>query len=395
MSDEFEKYRVEPDEFEQYHSSNYPQEKEKSWLEKAGNLADKFNKGVEATGLPAAAGGFYQGVGDVGASLGNVIARPLGHPIPHPEFRKYFDNSLASSIGFGAGELGSQIPLYASGAGFLGKLGLGAEAGLSGKAIQGLLAGSLLGEDKEGGRKLGAALGAGMPIAGAAIKGLSGLRSKKIADKVLTGFANTEKHYGKEFSSIFNESRMRGIKHLEKVPSKMELLKKGGEKNYLQALKDFNNHPTIENAHSAQSDLAKYVSRIGKPANKLERDARNEAKRLSETIREKMSSHLVETGNPDLAMRYNQARHGFKEDVVPYMNSKVIKNMKEGNIRSKHFAKKIAEDERFMAKLGQKKHPEIALRENITKGLSNKIVQYGLGTGLGGLGFYEAAKLLK
>lgn len=396
MQDDFEQYLATPDQLKEYYSSSKTgPKKEDSLLQRAASVADRFNKGVEATGLPAAAGGFYQGVGDIGASLGNIVARPLGHPIPHPNFKKFFDNSLASSVGFGVGQVGGQIPAYLSGAGLLAKLGIGAKAALSGKIAQGILSGAALGEDDKGNRGFGAAIGGAMPVVGALAKGVSNLRSKNIAKNVLEGFASSKKQVASEFKDIFTQAKNRGVQHLERIPAKIELLHRGGNKDYIQALKDFNNVPNVSNAHSAQSDLGKYIRKIGAPSNKLERDAIEEAKRLSTTLKEKMGEHFIKSGNTDLALRYNQAREAFKQEVVPYMESKAIKALQRGDLRPKNFSKKIAEDERFISKIGQYNHPQIELSDRLRRGLASPATKTATGVAAGLLLPYGLYKYIK
>jgi hypothetical protein len=371
------------------------QEPEPGWLSKAGNVAGRFNELIESSRLPAVAGGIFQGIGDIGASIGNIVARPLGHPIPHPEFSKYFDKSPLTKIAFGAGELGAQLPLYGTGAGLIGKLGLTKGIKLSDKIIEGLAAGTVMGEDSEGNRMTSAALGAALPVAGKVVKGLSDLKSKNIARNVVKGFKNAESQSAKEFQDIFKEVKDRDIKKMHPIEAKMNLLTKEGDQKYIHSLHEYNKNPTIENAHSAQSDLAKYAKKIGKPENKLERDARNEAKNISDELRQNMMMHLHKTGNIDLALRYHTARDSFKHEVGPYLNSKALKDLMRNDLRAKNFANKIAEEESFMTKLGQHKHPEIERRAKLKKALNNKAVQYGIGTGLSGLGLYEASKLFK
>jgi hypothetical protein len=377
------------------HKEPEQKEPEHSLLDTVGQAAGKFNRFIEGTRLPAFAGGLLQGAGDIGASLGNLVMRPLGHPIPHPNLSQYIDKSPLSRIAFGAGELGSNIPLYASGAGLIGRAGMTAEAGLSGKLAEGLASGFLMGENKEGERGEGALMGAAIPTGSAALKGLAKLKSSKIAENVLKGFKKAEGEASNQFGNVFSEADTKGITHISRVPVNVNLLKKQGDRKFLHAFEEFHKNPTITNAHSAQSDLAKYANNIGRPQNTLERQAKEEALKASQDIREKMMQEFHATGNTGLALKYNNARKFYKNIVSPYLNSKSIKKLQSGELRPKNFANKIEQEEAFMSKIGQHEHPEIDYRRKLKKAIGNKAVQYGAGTALSGIGLYEIAKMLK
>lgn len=368
-----------------------------SFLDKAAGMADKFNNLIEGAHLPEVGAGFLQGAGDVGASLGNLIARPFGHPIPHPNFQKYFGNSLGSKIAFGAGELGSQIPLMASGAATIGRLtNIGSKAGLSGRVAQGTVSGGLLGENEEGGRLGGIVTGGVLPIASSTVKGIAKMGSNKISDNVLKALRSTEKEYKQKFKSIFKEADRSGINRgLKRVEHDSHILARGGDKDYIHALQEYNYNPTLSNAHSAQSDLGKYIANIGRPKNSLERHAKNEAKYVQKTLKENMIEHMHSKGRVDLALKYLDAKEGYKNELLPYLKSKPIKALQEGEIRKKNFANAIAKDEKFMSKIGQYRHPEISRRETMSKVLNSKAGQYGIGTALGSAGLYGLARLFK
>lgn len=369
-----------------------------SWLDKAGNAADYFNKAVESTRLPQFAGGLLQGTGDIGASLANIIARPLGHPISHPELQKYIPQDIGSQMAVGGGELASQIPLMTSGAGLIGKLtGFGTKSGLSGKAAQGALSGALMGENNEGeGRLSGAIEGAAIPTTMGIAKNLTGLRSKNIAEKVMQGMKESKAEYAKKFGNIFKETESRGIANKVKpIDANERLLNRAGNKDYLYALEQYNKKPSIEKAHEAQSQLGKYIKDIGSPKSTLDRHAKEEAKKVSKGLREHIAHQMQKTGNTDLALKYNEARKGYSQEVAPYLNSKAIKKFLNDELRPNKLASFLGKEEKFMSKLGQYRHPEIQQREMIKNILNSKIGQYGIGTGLGGLGLYGLSKAFK
>ena len=372
-----------------------PQE---SLLDKTSSFVDKWiNKPVQSLGIPDLAGGFLQGAGDVGASLANIVARPLGHPVPHPDLQQYTSQSPLSRLMFGAGELGAQLPLFASGAGIAGKIGNIAErGGLATKTALGALSGGSLGENKEGsGRLTSAALGTLEPLGGSLINKARSLKSSNIAKDVVEGEKEAVARYGKKFTNIL----LQGNVPLKKIKGDLSLLSKAGSDKFIYALKEFNKKPMASVAHEAQSDLMKYVASIGKPSSKLERDAVKEASRLSDSLRGMMAEGWKKSGKEHLVALYNQAREGFKKEVVPYFGSKTLEQFKKGNIRGEKFAPLIAQEEKFMAQLGSKKHPKIGSRERLVKAMTHPIAKHAvgsaIGTGLGGLGLYEVAKYFR
>jgi hypothetical protein len=370
----------------------------KGFIERAGETAGKFNKFVESTGLPAFSGGLYQGVGDIGASLGNLIAKPLGKEISHPEFRRFFPDTMGNSLAFGAGQIAAQIPAYASGGAAIGSItGIGKGAGLSGKVAQGALAGGLMGESQEGGRGEGVLLGGGAPIAGKIISGLRDLRSSKIVNNVLKAEKEISGQYGKQFNFIIKEGEASGAnKYLSPTSYNKKILEKGGDKDLLHGLYKYNTNPTVANAHDAQSDLLKYAAKIGTPKGSLAREAKSEAKKLSGNIRLELSRALQKAGRTDLSADYSMTRQGYKNDVVPYLNSKTLNALKNKDIRKGKAASSLANEEKFMAKIGQYKHPEIARRELVKNILTSSHFIHALGLGAGSaLGMYGAAKLLE
>ena len=373
-----------------------PSEQKTDWLGNAGNIVGKFNKVVEASRLPAFAGGLLQGAGDIGASLGNIVAKPLGHPIPHPELSKFIDTSPLSRIAFGAGELASQIPLYSSGAGAIGRLGLTRGAGLGGRVAEGAAAGAAMGENQEGDGFRGALEGAAIPIAGRGLEWLNNLRSTNIARNVMQGFRNAQQEARTQFNNVFDDAAERGVRRINAPHTDMRLLRRQGNIRYLHSLEEFYRNPSLRNAHNAQSDLAKYAERIGdRPANTLARQARDEALRTSERIRHNIFGEFSRSGNTDLALQYHNARNFYRNVVGHYLDSPAIRNLEQGNLCPRNFAKKIQEEEGFMANIGQHEHPEIDYRRRLLKALSNKMVQYAGGSALSGLGLYGLAKMLK
>ena len=140
-----------------------------------------LRKGIEASGLPALAGGALQGGADMGVSLANLPLDALSGAtgknfnIPHLDLEQYNKPGLVNDLMFGAGRLGTEM---AGGLGMYSKLGRliprpGGYKGLGIDALKGALSGYALGENEQGDRWLPALLG------GAAAP-LSSLTSKSV-----------------------------------------------------------------------------------------------------------------------------------------------------------------------------------------------------------------------
>ncbi len=367
------------------------------FLERAGNLAGKFNSIVEASRLPAFAGGLLQGAGDIGTSVGNLFARPLGHEIPHPHLSKYLPDDILTNGAFGAGQLTSEAIPFAKGASLIGKItGLGTKAGLGGKVAQGALSGALLGENEEGSRLENTILGGTIPIAGAAISKLNKFRSPVMAKNIIDAMKKTESEYKNLFSTVFKTAEERGYAGKYKpIKFNQNILKSGGKKDFLYALEQYNKKPSLEAAHEAQSQLGKYIADIGCRVSTLENHAIRDAIDGGKSFREHISDQLHRSGNSDLALDYLQARQGYKTDYVPYLKSKAIKEFLQNESTTKNFSREIGKEKSFHAKIGQHRHPEIQQKEMLRKILGSKAGQYAIGTALGGAGLYGLGKMFK
>lgn len=382
-----------------------------SFLQKAENIAGTFNKGVEASRLPALAGGLLQGAGDVGASLANiplsVIGKEIGKNIniPHPNLGQYVDNSFPSKIAFGAGEIGSPLGVLGKVAGEVGKVG-GLTENLSkipylGRVIarpaEGAITGAAIGENDQGNRGMGAALGAGGNALMNIGKFIHSALPSQISNSVLKAKNFVQEKYSNLYDSLFDQAKDRGLGQSNvRVPKiDLDLIKDNATKKYWKSLEDFNSNPTLETAHLAQSDMGKYIRQMEKlqgnnaltsPQIKAYQEAINAQKKLRGTI----FQSLTKNGEQDLANQYGNITQGYKRDVVPYITSKPITALQNKDINNETFANRIVKNDKFRMSVGDK-HPEIAAREFIDNIKNNKLLKYGIGSvaagALAGMGY--------
>jgi len=271
-----------------------------NWLDKFGRAAGKFNKFIKGTHLPDLAGGFLQGAGDIGASLGNVVAKPLGYNIPHPNLGQYIDqNSLPAKFAFGAGELGAQIPAFASGAGALSKVSkIGENAPLFARMLQGAVSGAALGENKEGGGRLSsAALGS------------------VTAPGVISDFPITRKFASKHLNQAKNIIQNRGVKDIN-VPS--HLLEEA--KSFLPANKATDNllaeaaSGNYNPLFTLQSDLARSARELlkGRGADRL---MGFQANSLRQNLINSIKDSLNKSGHQDISKLLEKGQKKYRQYI--------------------------------------------------------------------------------
>ncbi len=376
-----------------------------SLLQKAGNAAGTFNNWVEASRLPAAAGGLLQGTGDLGASLGNLLLKPINKEmgtnlnIPHPDLGKYVPNDLLSKAAYGGGEVGSLLtPLGLGGvAGKINELG-GLAKNINkipwiGKLLSSTLGGAAtgysLGENAEGGRGVGTAAGAAFgPSAAIATKlGIPGA-IKALFDKVVPkDLANViqgrhdilSRIASTMFNRVRDEAANRGINN---IPMDKALVHKA----YRFMPKTDASKALIENAKKGdydairdlQSDLRERAEGYKGSDLQAEKNKGDEAFELRDKINGQVTDHFNATGNRDLAQTLTDAMSHYRNLKDIYFGHNVIARMVQKGLRKvpKNIASVLSEDSDPMRAIMQA-HPEL---EDIMSRLQNK---------------QEAAKMLK
>jgi hypothetical protein len=342
-------------------------------------------------------GGALQEVGDVGASLGNLALKPINalsgkeYNIPHPDLKQYQEPGLYNDLAFMGGQLGT---------GLVGGLGLGAGrgvaqavqrlprsggwAGLVGDVGKGAAAGYALGENAEGDRTLGTALGA-------VAQPLTSITNRGITNRVLGDRAREEGRHGEMYRDIFGPANENNIPFTGE-----RLLGMGDEaieafgrirgrlgRDYREVIDNFLNEPSMENAQRLQSSLGQFARNTEKnpkwktnslpPGHQAAYDA---ATRLRNNLQGDIEGSLRRGGLPEEAAMYPEVTRSFAENVAPY-RTQAISDVMEGVKHPHKLAKRLREDEKFMIELGER-YPELGL---------NKLLPYA-STGLATLGAY-------
>lgn len=402
--------------FAEFHPEN------PSALNTAGDYAEKFNKSVQASRLPALAGGLLQGTGDIGASLANIplslasLMSGKNLNIPHPNLGQYLPNDLLTKGAFGAGEI---VPNLVGGVGIANKVGEIANATKNisripvvgstlARAGEGAIGGTLTGEDKEGSRASAAITGGVVnPIASAA-KYVKSLLPEGLAKNILSAKNAAQNKYSELYDGLFQKAKNAGLHQTPlRVPKiNIDLIKNNSEKKYYQSLDEFNKNPTLENAHWAQSDMGKLAANFDKLSRNnaltsTQIKTMEEAIEAQKKLRGSMFTGMTKSGSPDLANEYGQITRGYKTDVIPYTRTKAITDLQNQDINPQVFAKRIYNSNKFRTQMAEK-HPEIAHSEILNKLLgivpsAKDIAKFGAGglataAGLGGYDYYKSGE---
>ena len=344
-----------------------------------------------------------------GQTLGDIIASTVNYPIeklesytgkqyphvPHPNLINQEPVSTAESIGQNIGEFGSAFAIP-GGVSLRVAKALRAAPGLIrgfGSAGAGALEGYLGHEDnRQLGGVLGGVLGGTATAIPALLKAAKNYSSEGIAKDVINRFKNLKKEYNVKYDTLLsNASEELPIKKFKPVAIDKELLKKAGKtKKDLHAIDKFNQNPTLENAHWAKSELGKIENASRAEGGNLNIDVSKSVNKATENLKKQIQENLKKIKNKNYAEEYENLSKSFKNEVVPYMESKTIYNLtkKENPLHPRYALKGFLREENTLSALG-KHHPELRQREIIHNLLQNKLLMALLGSGLaGGAGAY-------
>jgi hypothetical protein len=347
-------------------------------LKSLGNSQLNYTKGVLKGG--------GQTLGDIGASALNwpisgiekLTGMQLPH-VPHPNLRNENPESLSESLGQMVG--GEAAPFAIPGLAGVKSAQLanrayqglkgGAELPLIGRLLAGAGGGALEGgAANEGNRMQGAELGAllgGIGQGGNELLGVAkSIGSKNIAEHVKDYLEGKKAHFGHEFTHNLRTGEEAGAnRHMKPQLANLSMLRKAGESKNIYGLEKYNQHPTLSNAHEAQSDLGKIIRKYANAqTGTLERDAYNMALRTRNRLLERISSAFHKVDLPHEAERYGNLRGEFAQSLGPYLNSPTVSKLTRANpaIRANKFADKLLQEENFIARAGEN-HPGLLRRE--------------------------------
>lgn len=192
------------------------------------------------------------------------------------------------------------------------------------------------------------------------------LSHKNIAKDVLQTAEQNKKVYSGLYNKLWENAHKEGISDLSEVAPYLDIdtLEKYSSKRSIGGVKDFIKSPTIENAHSAKSDLLRLQRDLEKQTTlrTAERKQLNAVKNGIEDIQSYMFKDQEGNVNNNLLNKYNTIQKGYAEEVVPYKN-KMINKFKRNEISARELVNSLSRGE-FAAKRGSF-HPEIGIRNKL------------------------------
>jgi len=355
-----------------------------SLLEKAGNIAGKFNEAVESSGLPNLSAHLLSAPLHAAANVANVpgeIANKfLDKDIPKVEVPGYIDpiNSpglrhtpTTEAMGFAGDVLGDLISGGGAYKGAENALKLGSKAPLALRSLLGGVSGAAITDPEQlGGRTLGFGLSASAPA-------LSGLSSSTIGKRAAQMSTENSKKYEQLYNKLLGDAEKSGASKEFKLPSMLkensEDLKKFFKHTESQKNASVNRlmtNPNIENAHKAQSDIGKIIRKL--EVNRIkegglssgQHDALEIARNLQKRIRGSMQDAFTKVNRNDLGTKYSDITKGYGEEVAPLKNVD-IKKLLAGKISSGKAGKRLIESEKFSESGVSKQIPGYKARKTL------------------------------
>lgn len=203
---------------------------------------------------------------------------------------------------------------------------------------------------------------------------------KNLAKDVIDTRKNNINKYGNLYNDLWRDAEQKGFGDaLYNVDIDMPTLKKYSGDRSIKGVVDFNENPTLENAHAAKSDLL----RIQRDLNKLTTLRTSESQQLHaansaiNSIKENMFKDPLGHIDKNMLDRYERTQTGYKNEVVPYKN-KAINDFLRNETSEEELINSLSK--RAFARKRGKFHPRIGIKNKIKKH------PYLTGAGLGGLG---------
>lgn len=368
-----------------------------------GNIARGY--GTYAKG---ATKGILQGLGDFGASAGNLglsgieylfglTNNPPGFNfplprIPHPHIVNEHPESPLEEYSQDIGQLFSTAGIP------LGAVAKGAKASQAGigalrKILQGASTGAALGyAGNEGNRGEAAAIGG---VLGGAVPAVTVAGAKTIAKRLSQNKKLAEESAATAYNNFFNQARNEGVEYVKPPKIDTKDIVKHSQSRFHEALVNYLQDPTLEKAHWAQSDLGMLIrhlkdldKRVGL-ASPQQTTLKN-AIEAQQKIRANMFKETNLGSHPALADEYSTLSQEYAKNVVPYKQMQELTDYENKKLKPSKLIKSLLKNDEFMLGIG-KEYPEILLN----KAMNSKIAKLLGLSALGGVGFEGGRKFIR
>lgn len=353
-----------------------------------------FIKGASKVAEPignvsgGALAGLLEGLGNTGASVGNLIPDTINYfantnipTFPKANLQGLVPHGELGNIGYQGGKMGGEL---AGGAKMFGALP-GDKASMLQNALKGMFTGAATGEQ---------GLGRGWNAAiGGALSPLSQLGHETIAGNILKSRKAAEEVSSKEYKNLFKA-------YSEKVSPENDIIMPEGNFDYKNIKKgipssermnidDYLNNPTLENAHKAQSDLGKEIRDL-KRARKANKGNFMKGRLLAslEDARASVKKGInlgLENADRSLSKNYKDVTNRYRENVSPY-HVKPIEEYKEIPVFPKKMLKDLSKNRVFEYSKPRKQHAKMLRAREILDEVLNK--KTAAVVGLGSLGYH-------
>ena len=366
---------------------------------------DDFSSALKNYGASAGLG-VADSLWNTGKSVGNLVLDPLSN-ITGRDLRLSRSEISNQLMPQGGSETARDIGDFA---GNFIPIGLGFQAlgmvprigralnNVGGSILKGAGLGYALGEDnpiggREGAAKIGAALGP--------LSRIQEITDRGIGNRIVNDFRTLKRDFSREYNSIFREAESRGISSVRNPisDSMVNAITNSAPSKVSRGLRNFQNNPTLSNAHQMQSDLGSYISKYQDRhgLTSIERRALRAAEQARDDLRFSINQSL-ERGGLTLRGRYQDVGQRYREEVVPYIENPWIRKAAlrpgaKGYINPKRLTEKLGNQssDAFMEIMGAR-YPGYPINRLLSK---NKYIGPALsGAGAATAGLYGYNKLI-
>ncbi|CAB4127990.1 hypothetical protein UFOVP100_1, partial [uncultured Caudovirales phage] len=189
------------------------------------------------------------------------------------------------------------------------------------------------------------------------------------------------------YNNLWNAAERAGINNVpishHLIDTNLDFIRQYKSPREYRGLEEFRNHPTLQNAQAATSDLKGMMRNLHEKSKTSsltteERHLYDAAEHTVNHIEGNMFLNPNGTVHEPLANLHRAINNSYRENVVPYRYNKAIQDFIDRKKTPEELVNALSKGE-FAVKKGSR-HPAIRIRNSIPKSIA------GLGT-LGGLGW--------
>lgn len=327
-------------------------------LEKAGNIAEKFNIGVEGTGLPNFARGFFQTGSDTIRGAGNLIP---GVNIPNPHFSetpiREVNPALQRTMDL-LGNVFGYVPAAVAQEGIQGLKALGKVPSAVRSIGTGAGIGAAISPEERGMGAIGGAIGGAIPAAFETIQKL------KTKNNPIQAIQN--KHYNKvrsasdKFNFVANAAKDLGI---SRMPIKKELFseieKKMPDKKSIKLVLDKAKSGDYQDIRDLQSSMFEQAKKHQASDNVADQNLGDHLMELRDELNSDLKQHLINEDAPQLANTLQEAMNEWRKINELYGKNRAVAKLVGPDKHEQKNIMEVLQEKSEPMKLFRLHHPEI------------------------------------